>query len=109
MAPAAGSATPVVAWHGVREAPVVLITGPESFLAERTLSILTERLRSVDAMLEVTDIDAGSYSEGEIFHHASPSLFGEPRLIRVAQAEKCTDAFLADALAYLESLSLIHI
>lgn len=102
MAPAAGSATPVVAWHGVREAPVVLVTGPETFLAERTLSILTERLRRVDPMLEVTDLDAGAYSEGELFTHASPSLFGEPRLIRVAQAEKCTDAFLADALRYLE-------
>lgn len=32
---------------------------------------------------------------------ASPSLFAEPRLIQVSNVEKCTDAFLADAQAYL--------
>lgn len=103
MTPAAGSATPVVPWHGIREAPVVLLTGPEDFLAGRALAVLTERLRSVDPMLEVTDLDASGYAQGEIFNYASPSLFGEPRLIRVASAEKCSDSFLGDALTYLEN------
>src|SRR5690606_22862847 len=30
------------------------------------------------------------------------SLFGEPRLIRVANVEKCNDVFLEEALRYLE-------
>lgn len=34
---------------------------------------------------------------------ASPSLFAEPRLIRVAQVEKSTDTFLVEALEYLEN------
>ncbi len=32
---------------------------------------------------------------------ASPSLFGEPRLIRVESVEKCTDVFLDEMLSYL--------
>ena len=31
----------------------------------------------------------------------SPSLFGEPRLVRVTGVEKCSDAFLSEALSYL--------
>ncbi len=50
----------------------------------------------------MSDIDAGGYAPGELLTLASPSLFGEPRLIRVDAVEKCTDAFLAEALAYLE-------
>lgn len=95
--------SPVVPWHGVREASMVLVIGPESFLAERALSLLQERMKSVDPQLEVTDLDASAYSDGELLYAASPSLFGEPRLIRVSGVEKCTDAFLEDALGYLSS------
>jgi DNA polymerase-3 subunit delta len=34
---------------------------------------------------------------------ASPSLFGEPRFIRATAVEKCTDAFIAEVMEYLES------
>ena len=103
MAPPTGSTTDVVSWHGIREAPIVLITGPEDFLAQRSLQVLTDRLKSADPMLEVSECDASTYLEGEIFNLASPSLFGEPRLIRVSQADKCTDAFISDLLAYREN------
>ena len=95
------SSSPVVPWHGVREASLVLLAGPETFLAERALQLLQERMKSVDPQLEVTDLDATAYSDGELLYAASPSLFGEPRLIRVSGVEKCTDAFLEDALRYL--------
>jgi len=96
-------AAPVVPWHGIRDAPVVLISGPESFLADRAMRILTDRLKSADAGVEISDIDASSYVGGELFQMASPSLFGEPRLVRVTALEKCSDAFLEEALTYLES------
>ena len=100
----AGSAsTPVVPWHGIREAPVILLTGPEGFLADRALSVLAGRLTSADPLLEVSDIDASVYGEGELLHKASPSLFGEPRLIRISQVEKCTDAYIEDQLSYLQA------
>jgi DNA polymerase-3 subunit delta len=81
----------------------VLVSGTESFLADRAIRILTDRMKSSDAGVEVSDLDATTYGYGELFQLASPSLFGEPRLLRVSGVEKCSDAFLEDALSYLES------
>ena len=55
-----------------------------------------------DPALEVTDLDASGYTRGELISFASPSLFGEPRLVRVDSVERCSDDFLEDALDYLE-------
>ena len=73
----------------MRPAPVVLVSGTESFLADRALRLLREGLRTDDPSLEVSDIDAAGYAPGELLTLASPSLFGEPRLIRVSNVEKC--------------------
>ena len=93
----------VVPWHGIRDAPIVLVSGTESFLADRAIRILTDRMKSSGAGVEVSDLDATTYGYGELFQLASPSLFGEPRLLRVSGVEKCSDAFLEDALSYLGS------
>ena len=90
-------------WDRVRPAPVVLVSGTESYLAERSIRLLREMLRAEDPSLEVTDIDAAAYAPGQLITVASPSLFGEPRLIRVSGVEKCTDAFIAEAMQYLDS------
>ncbi|MCL2515893.1 MAG: DNA polymerase III subunit delta [Microbacteriaceae bacterium] len=95
------SAIPQIPWSAARPAPIVLVTGPETVLAERAIRALREQLKAADPSLEVSDIDAGSYAPGELITLASPSLFGEPRLIRVTGVEKATDAFIADALDYL--------
>ena len=94
---------PQLTWDKVRPAPVVLVTGAENFLAERAVSVLRDILRAEDASLEVSDISADDYSPGELATLASPSLFGEPRMVRVTGVEKCTDAFVSETLAYLES------
>jgi DNA polymerase-3 subunit delta len=94
-------AIPQLEWNQVRPSPVVLVTGSETFLAERAVKLLRDLLKAEDASLEVSDIDAASYAPGELITLASPSLFGEPRLIRVSSVEKCTDAFLEEAIAYL--------
>lgn len=90
-------------WSRVRPAPVVLVSGTEGFLADRSIKLLRDMLKLEDPSLEVSDIDAGGYAPGELLTVASPSLFGEPRMIRVTGVEKCTDAFMQDALGYLES------
>ncbi|WP_166869258.1 DNA polymerase III subunit delta [Salinibacterium sp. ZJ70] len=92
-----------VAWHAVTQAPVVLVTGPETLLADRAVRALRDGMRAADPSLEVSDIDAGQYAPGQLLTLASPSLFGEPRLIRVSQVEKCTDAFLEEAISYLSA------
>lgn len=99
---ARSAAVPQVTWDRVRPAPVILVSGAEDFLAERAISLVRDILRVEDASLEVSDIAADSYSPGELATFASPSLFGEPRLVRVTGVEKCTDAFLEEALSYLE-------
>ncbi|WP_125099566.1 DNA polymerase III subunit delta [Leucobacter chromiireducens] len=91
---------PQLDWSEARPAPLVLISGPEAFLADRAGQAIRAQLRDAHPELEVHDIDAASYASGELFTVASPSLFAEPRLIRVDSVEKCSDAFIADAKRY---------
>jgi DNA polymerase III subunit delta len=99
---ASKAAIPQLPWDRVRPAPVVLVSGTEAVLADRAIRLLRDTLRAEDPTLEVSDLDAGAYSPGELLTLASPSLFAEPRLIRVENVEKTSDAFLEEALAYLE-------
>lgn len=92
---------PQLGWDKVRPAPVVLVSGTEQFLADRAIGLLRDILKAEDPSLEISDLGADSYAPGELATLASPSLFGEPRLIRVAAVEKCTDAFLTEVLDYL--------
>jgi len=94
---------PQLGWDRVRPAKLVLVSGTEEFLAERATRMLREILKAEDPSLEISDIEADAYTPGELITLASPSLFGEPRMIRVSGVEKCTDAFIAETLRYLES------
>ncbi len=102
-ATAAKAAIPQLTWDQIRPAPVVLVTGAETVLADRSMRLLRDILRAEDPTLEVSELDAGAYSPGELITLASPSLFGEPRFIRVEGVEKMTDAFLDEALSYLDA------
>ncbi|MGV8969145.1 MAG: DNA polymerase III subunit delta [Microbacteriaceae bacterium] len=94
---------PQLPWSGVRPASVVLVSGTEGFLADRAISTLRDTLRAADPSIEINDLDAANYSPGELITMASPSLFAEPRLIRVTGVEKCTDAFISETVAYLQA------
>ncbi|MFD3444297.1 DNA polymerase III subunit delta [Microbacteriaceae bacterium 4G12] len=94
-------AIPQLPWDQVRPAPVVLVSGTEAFLADRAMRQLRDILKTEDPSLEVSDIRADDYAPGELLTLASPSLFGEPRLLRVTNVEKCNDVFLTEALAYV--------
>lgn len=96
-------AIPQLAFDKVRPAPVVLVSGTEAFLADRAIRSLRDILKAEDPSLEIHDIEADQYSPGELITLASPSLFNEPRLIRVVNVEKCTDAFITETIAYLAS------
>lgn len=90
-------------WSDVIPAPIVLVTGAEGFLADRATQRLKDVLKAADPSLEVSDLNASSYVSGELLTLASPSLFGEPRLIRVSDVEKCNDEFLQEILDYVSS------
>ncbi|OAZ39621.1 DNA polymerase III subunit delta [Microbacterium arborescens] len=100
---AAKSAIRQLSWRAPEPAPIVLVAGPEEVCAERAIAGLRDYLKAEDPSLEVSDIRADDYAAGALLGMASPSLFGEPRLVRVAGVEKCSDAFLTEALAYLEN------
>ena len=96
------SSIPTVAWDQAKPAPILLVTGPEGFLADRVNTSVRDDLRAADPNVEVHEVDATDYAFGTLMTLASPSLFGEPRLIRVSNVEKCNDEFLEDALKYIE-------
>lgn len=97
----AGKKIPQLEWTEAVPAPVVLISGPEDFFADRASQRIRESLRDAHADLELHDVDAPAYNAGEIFTLASPSLFAEPRLIRISNVEKCSDAFIDDMKRYV--------
>jgi len=102
MAGKASVRTPVEpTWHSARPAPLVLIYGPEDVLGERAVERIAHLMRESGTSPTVTRLDASSYRAGDLLAATSPSLFAEPGLVVVDAAESMTDAFLADALAYV--------
>lgn len=97
------SAIPQLSWRDPRPAPVVLVSGPEEVCAERAIALLRDYMRAEDPSVEVSDIRADDYTPGTLLAYSAPSLFGEPRLVRISGVEKASDAFLAEALAYLDA------
>jgi DNA polymerase-3 subunit delta len=100
-AKAVRSAIPQLSWRSPQPAPIVLVSGPEDVCAERAIAGVRDYLRAEDASLEVSDVRADDYAAGTLLAVTSPSLFGEPRLVRVTGVEKCSDAFLSEAISYL--------
>ncbi|WP_415856806.1 DNA polymerase III subunit delta [Sinomonas sp. G460-2] len=92
-----------VDFRNASPAPVLLITGPEDYLAARALDRIRREARSVDPGLEVTRLEAASYGAGELLLAASPSLFGERKLIEAHGLESMNEDFLKDAIAYVAS------
>ncbi len=117
MSPAARTAarsSGTADWRDVPLAPVVLVFGPEDFIASRAVDDVRRKLRANNAELELTTMDAGHYSPGQLGLVASPSLFSEPKLIEVGSLASMNDDFLQDALAYIKdpapdvTLVLLH-
>ncbi|GAB4100107.1 DNA polymerase III subunit delta [Sinomonas halotolerans] len=94
-----------VDWRSVGPAPIVLVLGPEDYLASRAMDSVRAQARAADPGLELARFDAAAYTAGELVLAASPSLFGERKLIEVHGLESMSEEFLRDALSYLGSPS----
>lgn len=88
-----------VGWGAISVAPLILVSGPESYLAGRAIRLLKNSLRTLNPNLEVTEIDEGDYSAGLLVSLATPSLFAEPRLIIIHSA---SEGLLSDLEQYLD-------
>lgn len=100
-APSKAARIPQVPWDDARPASVVLISGPEDLLADRAAQRIRDVLLASDPSLEVSDLDAAAAVPGDLVTLASPSLFGEPRLIRVTAVDRLSEAFQTEAIRYL--------
>ncbi|WP_442864738.1 DNA polymerase III subunit delta [Arthrobacter sp. HY1533] len=89
-------------WRDVPLAPVVLLFGPEDFLASRATDDVRRKLRAQNPELELTTLDASNYSPGQLGMIASPSLFSEPKLIEASGLAAMNDDFLQDVLSYIK-------
>ncbi|MFJ3957814.1 DNA polymerase III subunit delta [Arthrobacter sp. NPDC090010] len=88
-----------LSWRDITPAPLVLLSGPEEYFAQRARDLLRRQLRQEHPDLEITSFDASEYTAGSLTVACSPSLFGEFKLIEVTRLEAMNDAFLSDGLA----------
>ena len=95
------SAGKIVSWREAEPAPVVLLSGPEDYLAGRAMERIRASLRQDQPDTEIVRLDAATYAAGELMLHSSPSLFGEAKLIEASNLAAMNDEFLTDTLAYL--------
>lgn len=87
-------------WAHAKPATLVLVSGPESVLSERAVSLILAALRANDPNADVVMLDAASYGRGGLRAAASPSLFGAPAAVVVESAEAMNEDFAADMLEY---------
>lgn len=99
--PPARRAPAGLAWDEVGLAPLVLVHGSESLLAERAVDRVVALARERDPEVEVTRLDGASYQPGQLRVVASPSLFDEPRVVVLEELQSATEAAFDDVTAYL--------
>jgi len=90
-------------WDRATPAPLVLLVGPESILAERAVASIVAHVRESAGAVAVTRLSAASYARGALRAATSPSLFAEPGVVVVDEGEAMNDEFLEDAVAYATS------
>lgn len=90
-----------VAPDDLRPAPVVLVTGAESVLADRAVAAVVAAARAADPDVTVERVDAAGYEPGALTVALSPSLFGGGLVVVASGVESADEAFVKDALAYL--------
>ncbi len=93
---------------------VTLVVGPEELLRDRAVAAVVRVSRAADAATEVRDMSAVGLEPGVVTGLASPSLFGERKVIVVRDVQDGADELTAELKAYLNepaddtSLVLVH-
>lgn len=85
-------------------APVVLVKGAEGYFVDAVTDHLLALAKERDPQVEVTRIDAAAYQPHQLDVITSPSLFEERRHLVIDAVDAASDAFITDAVAYVENL-----
>lgn len=80
---------------------LVLVTGPEEVLVDRAVAAAVSGYRRVAPDLEVVRISATDYEAGSLTLQASPSLFGESKVVVVDRLDEARDDLQAELLTLL--------
>ena len=92
-----------VEWHSVALAPIVLVHGTETLIADRADQRLRGMAREADPSVAVHDLSGDALGPGALTQVTSPSLFGEPRFVVVPELQAAPDALVAELLDYVKS------
>ncbi|TLP79357.1 DNA polymerase III subunit delta [Nesterenkonia sphaerica] len=102
MPPRSSRRAPEADFRTVEPAALMLLKGPEDYVATRALDRVRAVLKARHPDLEYTRFDAAEATRGELTTLASPSLFGEPRLIVAEDLAQMNEIFLEDMLRFLD-------
>lgn len=91
------------AWKRVGPAPVIMLYGSEEFFASRARDRIRAEFRKANDDVEVIQLNAKDYKTGQLIAETSPSLFGGAKIVEVENLASMSDAFLADALQYVQT------
>lgn len=94
--PAKSPAANLLLWYQVTPAPVVVLSGPEEYIASRAWRRVRDLLKSAHQDLEVTELSAKDFTAGELMTAAAPSLFSEPRVILMSGLDQAGEVFLGE-------------
>lgn len=81
--------------------PLIFVQGSEDYIHTRVTESIKTQLKQTEPDTEVHHQSAAEYQSGELQVLASPSLFGEKKLLIFDNMQKMTDAFVADGLDYV--------
>lgn len=97
-----------------RPPPLTLVTGSEELLRERAVRAVIDASRAADDTTEVSDVSAVGLEPGVLTGLASPSLFGERKVIVLRDVQDSADAVAAEIKTYVAdpagdtSLVIVH-
>ena len=79
----------------------LLLTGPEDFLAQRTIDGVKAAIRSQDADADLSELAAHELGAGSLAEITSPSLFASLRCVVIRELETLPDVATGSLLAYV--------
>ncbi|HEX4788664.1 MAG TPA: DNA polymerase III subunit delta [Actinospica sp.] len=81
--------------------PLTLVTGPEELLADRAVAEVVAAARQADPSVEICDVAPGQLAPGGFAELASPSLFGEAKVVVLRGVQELSIEQAAEVTRYL--------